>query len=413
MTYTTETKMELQDTITKLKMENKELHDQNINLNLQFVAMEAQYQMLISKLTGKKAQNTSTNDTPVDVLLKEWLDTNPYPEFLSYLQNRVIGQENVKMIAACVYNYLDCIVNKREHNTRVILTSPSGAGKTETFRAIRDYFAEIIPELVIDQVDMSTITEEGFRGRNTDDIITRLFERPQDNGIGIIFLDEFDKKLLPSFDSSGTNINAHLQNQILTMLEGRDIRPSKKGEFADFTVNTGNTLFIALGAFDECRERKEKEGKRIGFGENTNKDWYDLITRQDILDIGGSVQLIGRFSLIINYHRLSDEAIDRIIESFVRKTQNELGVKIELSPAFRQYLHGEANSNFGCRMLQSIIQENALNEYITIMDENTKASVEKIKILDNGTTKTIIKRNSRQKSGPAKIAAEAEESYTM
>lgn len=74
-----------------------------------------------------------------------------------------------------------------------------------------------------------------------------LLEEGSD-GTGIVFLDEFDKKLLPSYSSQGENINAAVQSQLLTMIEGRIIRINR------YEIDTNKTMFVGLGSFDEYRK---------------------------------------------------------------------------------------------------------------------------------------------------------------
>ena len=38
--------------------------------------------------------------------IQEWLEGNPYQELLNYMKSRVMGQENIAIVVANVYNYL-------------------------------------------------------------------------------------------------------------------------------------------------------------------------------------------------------------------------------------------------------------------------------------------------------------------
>ncbi|MBO4679282.1 MAG: AAA family ATPase, partial [Lachnospiraceae bacterium] len=153
--------------------------------------------------------------------IASWLKANSFNTFCDAITSRVMGQEDTKRVVANVYNYLQCLVSGKQHNNNILLAAPSGCGKTETYRAIRDYFKEKIPRLPVYQIDMTSVTEEGFKGNNTEYMVKELVTNFETQGIGIVFLDEFDKKLLPSYSSKGSNVNAAVQSQILTIIEGR------------------------------------------------------------------------------------------------------------------------------------------------------------------------------------------------
>ena len=222
---------------------------------------------------------------------------------------------------------------------------------------------------------MSTITEQGYKGKNPDDIFT-LLRHNSDEGVAIVFLDEFDKKLLPSIASGGINVNMAVQSQILTLIEGRK----------EHNIDTGKTLFIGMGAFEACRTRKEEAGKHMGFGNENDASvsHYADISRQDMIDIGAAYELIGRFSMIVNYHELANEAVDRIIDMTVNRVSNSIKCEILLSEEMRCELHDNANSRYGCRLIESIIRENAMRGYLMIQtagDDPRKCSI----VIDNAS----------------------------
>ena len=76
--------------------------------------------------------------------IREWLEGNPYQELLNYMKSRVMGQENIAIVVANVYNYLknvsipDTGMEMPTHGNcnNMILAALSGSGKTETYRAV-------------------------------------------------------------------------------------------------------------------------------------------------------------------------------------------------------------------------------------------------------------------------------------
>ena len=78
--------------------------------------------------------------------IRDWLEGNPYQELLEYMKSRVMGQENIAIVVANVYNYLknvsipDTVMEMPTHGNcnNMILAAPSGSGKTETYRAFQN-----------------------------------------------------------------------------------------------------------------------------------------------------------------------------------------------------------------------------------------------------------------------------------
>ena len=328
------------------------------------------------KKQKEKAEEKDVMDSVIkDALKKEkvrprisykigrWIERTPFLDFCSAITKRVKGQEATEIVVANVYNYLKCVAKGKSHNNNMFLVAPSGCGKTETFRAIRDYFEVHIPELVIYQIDMTSITQEGFKGKDTQYMIEPL--KSEDEGIGIAFLDEFDKKLVPSYESGGGNVNLPVQSQILTVIEGRK-------EIGKNKIYTGNTLFIAMGAFDACRKKKAVVEKHVGFGQTNQggEKHYAYITREDMIDLGACYELIGRFSSIINYHELNKDTVDEIIDGMVAHVSSGFDCVVRISEKMRKTLQDNANSQYGCRIIESIIRENVMPEYLNILKEN-------------------------------------------
>ena len=103
--------------------------------------------------------------------IKEWLGRVPFTEFRNTIHKDVIGQDNLDLILANVYNYLTNVALGNPVNNNMLMAAPSGCGKTETYRSLRNYFKTEIPELTISQVDVSVITEEGIVGAGSSILV--------------------------------------------------------------------------------------------------------------------------------------------------------------------------------------------------------------------------------------------------
>lgn len=316
--------------------------------------------------------------------IKKWLAQTTFCDFLDCISKRVKGQVELERFLANMYHYFTVIAAGGRPNNNVLLAAPSGCGKTETYRALKEYFKEHIPNLPIAQIDMTSVTEEGFRGADTKDVIRCLAENPQTKGVGLIFMDEFDKKLVPSYTSGGNNVNAAVQAQLLTLIEGREIPMAG--------VDTNNTLFVGLGSFDVCRSKKTVVPKSLGFNASVGAvaDHYDDITREDMIEIGASYEMLGRFSMLINYHKLDAQTIDSIIDENVYKIAKSIGYAVRITDEKRAQLHQNANGKFGCRLLYNEILDSTMaiypellknrrrkGYYTIVLDADGKTTIEK------------------------------------
>ena len=141
-------------------------------------------------------------------------------EMKAYLDDYIIGQNDAKMaVCTAVYGH-----GKRLRHPElkfapnvVLLIGPSGCGKTEIMRRIRE-----IVDYPMVFTDVSSLGASQFRGRHKEDILLELYEaagrKKADAEKGIIFMDEFDKLLLPAISERGVNIHDDVQSQMLTML---------------------------------------------------------------------------------------------------------------------------------------------------------------------------------------------------
>lgn len=321
--------------------------------------------------SGRKMNTRTTLNYLVKKQIYDWLKTEPYRDLLAYVQSRVMGQEEVSAVVANVYNYLRRAVDMRGRfnlQTRssannMLLCAPSGCGKTETYRSLKDYFASCIPLLSISIIDISNITPTGFRGPDPASIVEPFLEYGPEP-IGIVFLDEFDKICIPSYTAEHSDVHLDVQHNILTIIEGSMVEVKQRH------INTKNLLFIGAGSFDSFRKVREIEGKAgIGFGksENKEKEHFVPVTRENMITAGGCHELIGRFAYIVNYHSLDHDVILRVIEKDRRTIESDFGCNLVLKPKVLDALCEQSNSKFGCRLLDSLMREPVLKAYSDAM----------------------------------------------
>ena len=301
--------------------------------------------------------------------LKTWYRSVDFNEFVGAIEERVIGQKTVRYVCANVFNYIGNLIENRPTHNNMILTAPSGCGKTETYRALYEYFEKHVPMFPIYIVDVSQLTASGYKGLQPEDLLTPFFEMHMESAMGICFLDEFDKKLVPLHNSDDTDINREAQSNMLTLIEGSEVI-GKRGE----TVNTAKVMFVGLGSFDAFRSKREAVTKHIGFGaenENPNIAHYEPITAENMIEHGGTKELIGRFPFIFAYDALTYEAVSRIIDKVTAAVSDSFDCDIRLEDEMIAILHDQANNKFGCRMFDSMIRSIVIKLYADALGEKT------------------------------------------
>ena len=340
--------------------------------------------------------------TPYAVKLRRDLCKLDPKELLAYCAQHVQGQGvELQKAVYLVWQYLLSICNGGKINSyNWFLTAPSGCGKTEFYRTLRQYFVDRNIPIPVVQVDLSRVTEEGFKGMDPSSIIDMIIsECPETSGYGICFLDEADKKLIPCFDGHGSNINKNIQGSLLTLVEGIATKQDKEGKTKEF--DSSKTMFVFVGAFQDLRiERQKKNSKKsIGFlncqyqSENAADNFYDPITMDDIIKTGMQDELAGRIQQIINFRRMSDESMLQLLRSKTTEIGAELGCLIELSDQAEQDLLSISFGSLGVRKPLNVIREltlKAISEYFFTEEFTFEDAVVRIDNLENASITNAI-----------------------
>ncbi|MCQ2521199.1 MAG: AAA family ATPase [Lachnospiraceae bacterium] len=259
-----------------------------------------------------------------------------------YLDRFIIGQDDAKKaISTAVYGHM-----KRIHHPEVpfagdvvLLIGPSGCGKTEIMRRIKE-----LTGLPMVFTDVSNLGAEQFRGRHKSDILLELFDAAEGKKDlaekGIIFMDEFDKVLLPAISERGVDMHDDVQSQLLTMLEGGDVEI--KDGHNTLTLNTSRMLFVLAGAFqdieDYIRADQMKQGKvagNIGFLGVPKKEMdasviKEHITHEVLMAYGMKRELAGRIGSIAVLNAMTEEDLLRILTEPEDNLVERYGVELEL-----------------------------------------------------------------------------------
>lgn len=315
-----------------------------------------------------------------------------YKDFDARVRERVLGQKNLSEITFNVFMWLRGLAEHSEIRNNAMIVAPSGCGKTETYRTIKEILGEEIDNIPVIQLDATSLTAEGYKGMDNNDFFAPLFTDSV-NGIAIVVLDEIDKRLLPDHNSRGENMNASIQAQLLTLIEGTELRGEVEGE--EVVIDTSNTLFIAAGAFQRIRDRrKEEQEKRlenpmqIGFqsyatqisdmGKMDNED----ITLEEIIENGAMHEFMGRFATIINLHMLDFETVKTIINRYIGEFGKLLKCNIILEDTVAKELYEKYRTcGLGCRILRNEIWKRISPIGMEIERNNHASTGAEIKII--------------------------------
>ena len=326
-----------------------------------------------------------------------------FEELYDYLRGRIVGQDReLRKAAFLVYDYVDKV--SRGLGTPALnwlLTAPSGMGKTELFRAVKDFFKEKSVPIPVVRVDMSTITETGFKGKNADTILKRISDatpggcKKLPSGTAICFLDEADKKIKPSYDSKEVNINGAVQEAFLTIIEGSECDVSD----SDATMDTSNTMFVFMGSFQEVRDAKQKESKGLNEvymlpsdTDTPEESFYADLSIEDMIRYGMLEELAGRLTMVINFHKLSQEDMRSIISKKAAMIGTERGIKLELTERAEDELMDIAYTNLGVRTPMNVITSLVFE---ALADRGSSFDADREVIVIDGVERVSIKAREK------------------
>lgn len=253
-----------------------------------------------------------------------------------YLDEYVIGQEEAKKtLSVAVYNHYK-MIEYNEHikddeepigKSNIILLGETGSGKTLLVKTIAKLLN--VPCYI---GNATSITEAGYVGDDVESLLVGLL-RECDYDIekcerGIIFIDEIDKV---AKKGSGVSITRDVsgegvQQGLLKMIEGNvmGVPPfggRKHPEQPLLYIDTTNILFIGSGAFVGIEDivKRRLGSTKIGFNTDSrgvidkSKDYIDYVTPQDLKEFGLIPEFVGRFPVIANVNKLTEEDMVRIL----------------------------------------------------------------------------------------------------
>lgn len=301
-----------------------------------------------------------------------------YEDFLYELEDNIFGQDDeLEDIAYDIYTYLQGSLqgNLTKHN--FILAGPSASGKTELYRTVKRILKKYACPIPVIHIDISGFSPTGFQGEELN-VIPEMILEEGSHGPAIVFLDEFDKILTPLHGSNHDNINKVLQSELLTLIEGRNCTVKQRN--LSHTINTSETLFVAMGAFTEYRKEKTEKPKTtpIGFTstimeENKSTEVISSSMNEDDLQkVGGMIELLGRFDNLYNFHPIQEEHFDNLFQHIVNNLAIEQKVLIKATKTAMKEFFPLIRTDYGCREVKRTLYKTIKPCLKKIADEQNR-----------------------------------------
>lgn len=309
----------------------------------------------------------------------------------------VMGQERAKRQLIVEFYKHKQGINTKASN--IFIIGNSGVGKTHLVRSLANLLD--VPFL---ETDATIYTEAGYKGKDVTSIIDDLIIKENGNRErveqSIIFLDEIDKT------TTTMNSDAHtskVQEALLKLIEGTEYNYSintNEGKLTGY-IDTSKIMFVLAGACvglsDIREERLRPNHSTIGFSRKNNelvesseeKDYNS----HDLIEFGFIPEFVGRCSLVVELHPLTQENMYDLLINSPDSVLNEAttmfegeGIELIINDNDVQWLANKAlNHPLGVRSLTQLITKE-LNEKLF---ESTNNGLNKVELNLNNKDKYI------------------------
>lgn len=217
--------------------------------------------------------------------------------------------EQVKTIATAIAKNSQLVEPYLKSN--LLICGPTGVGKSEIFRCIRDNF-----NIPVAFEDSNEYTAASYKGKDVSEMLVHLYENA-DNDIeraqrGILIVDEIDKKA----GNEHETFTSAVINSLLKMIEGHVYNLTVPG--GEIQFDTSLLTFAFSGAFSGI-EQFSTTRKTLGFITQEEKDSQNSVesiyTEETLRKYGLLPEFLGRCDTIITMNQLTEEDLIKIMNS--------------------------------------------------------------------------------------------------
>lgn len=340
------------------------LEEQDVD---EYTLLENKY---IEELEKIKVEKRNSPEEVKKRKMDKLIELYQFKEKTQGIFDNIVGQrEQLKQIMQVLYNAHLGLNNPLGPKASILLSGPTGVGKTETAYAIANNLFDNDPFVIDLSVyrgshQLATLigSPPGYVGYDDKPLMLEFIKKHPEGGV--LLFDEFDKA------------NKDVLNIFMHMLDKGEVQ-SAKGESYDIR----NFIVITTSNITE-----KVNAQHIGFGVE-KEDIKNVISGNDF----GSVppELIARFDLVLAYQALSKEdKIElarrkmEIVCSKIKKLKEFLNVDIKYDKAVLEELANSVNDTMGIRELfrnvnnlatQKLVEYIMSNKYFTDFTINIKS----------------------------------------
>lgn len=306
------------------------------------------------------------------------------------IETSIVGQNSVK--EKITNNLLLSLLCDRENNkpvTSMLFTGPTGVGKTEMAKQIAKYlfngklytvdFANFNNKNMISSLIGAPA---GYIGHDAKPDFLKFIQENQDGGV--ILFDELDKA------------DEECYNILMRMLDEGEVISAKNE-----TYKVNNFVIIFTTNMSE-----NYKTKKLGFGENTNKE-KELKEGLANGSTGLKKEQLARINLVAEFTKLTKEENIQIIKNTINEIINQLktinGYKINISYKDKtlEDILNSTSSDLGVREIkrqtEKLITEE-LAKFIKNHDENNiKVKIKSLKEVEISASKSNTKELDDEK----------------